>query len=201
MTNSATFLVDDADVPAIRKVISHISQIGYCERRVRERVGISDLNELLWRALPIYREEQLKSRDLLDVTIDLFLLQGAITIDEADQLFDKWEQEVLIRAGILLIDEKCLALASLFPVGNILVFGDHAWPRLPQPGCTKVPYDTVMSIGTDSRWLARTTVGQLWTYVLEAVFMPSWGRLIHKEWWRWILIPAPPYVPVSTPKY
>jgi Methyltransferase small domain len=77
-------------------------------------------------------------------------------------LFDKAYQDLLVRAGLLLIDEKGLARAraSLFPVGDSLVFSDHAWPSLPHPGCVNVPYDQVMSVGTDSRWLARATVRQ-----------------------------------------
>ena len=50
------------------------------------------------------------------------------------------------------------ARASLFPVGDRLVFSDHAWPLLPHPGCVTVSDDQVMSVGTDSRWLARATV-------------------------------------------
>jgi hypothetical protein len=158
MTDSATFLVDDTDVPALRGVMSHLVRIGYSEMSVRERLGLFDLTELLWRALPIYREEQLAVRDTLDSAIDLFLLQGAIPIDELNRLFDKAEQDVLIRTGLLLINEKCVARASLFPVGDHLVFSDHAWPALPHPGCVNVPHDQVMSVGTDSRWLARATL-------------------------------------------
>lgn len=159
MIESATFLVDDSDVPALRNIVSHLAHIGYCELRVRERLGLSDLTDILWRALPIYREEHLAVRNILNLAIDLFFLQGSISRDELNQLFDKSEQDVLVRAGLLLIDgNKCFARASLFPVGDRLVFSDHAWPKLPHPGCVNVPYDQLMSVGTDSRWLARATV-------------------------------------------
>jgi hypothetical protein len=160
LTDSATFLVDDIDVPAFRNAVSHIASAGYCETRVRERLGLSDLNDIRWRALPIYREEQLAVRDVLALAIDLFLLQGAIPEDELNQLFDKTDQDVLIRTGLLSIDEKKVAhaRASLFPVRDCLVFSDHAWPMLPHPGCANVPHDQVMSVGTDSRWLARVTM-------------------------------------------
>jgi len=76
-------------------------------------------------------------------------------------LFDDINRDVLIRAGLLFIDEKkCFARATLFPVGDQLVFSDHAWPKLPHPGCVNVTYDQVMYIGADSRWLAQTTVRQ-----------------------------------------
>ena len=160
MTDIATFLVDDADVPALRNAVSRIARAGYCETRVRERLGLSDLNDLRWRALPIYREEQLAVRDVLASAIDLFLLQGAIPANELNLLFDNADRDVLMRAGLLSIDEKGVARAhaSLFPVGEHLVFSDHAWPMLPHPGLANVPHDQVMSIGTDSRWLARVTV-------------------------------------------
>ena len=159
MTDSATFMVEDADVPALRKAVSRIAHVGYCEAQVRERLGLSDISDLLWRALPIYRE-QLAGRDVLALAIDLFLLQGIIPAVELDRLFDKSDRNVLVRAGLLSIDDKgfARARASLFPVGNRLVFSDHAWPKLPHPGCAEVPYDQVMSVGSDSRWLARITV-------------------------------------------
>jgi methyltransferase family protein len=49
------------------------------------------------------------------------------------------------------------ARASLFPVGDRLIFSDHAWPELPHPGYDTVPCDHVMAIGPDSRKLARCT--------------------------------------------
>ena len=81
MIESATFLVDDSDVPLLRNIVSHLTSIGYCETCIRERLGLSDLTELLWRALPIYLEEQLAVRDALNSAIDLFFLQGTISTD------------------------------------------------------------------------------------------------------------------------
>jgi hypothetical protein len=52
LTDAAAFLIDDADVPALRNAVSRIARAGYCETRVRERLGLSDLNDLRWRALP-----------------------------------------------------------------------------------------------------------------------------------------------------
>lgn len=153
-------MVDDADVTSLRNIVKHLADIGFGERLVRERLGMADLTEIRWRALPIYREEQLAARDPLASAIDLFLLQGAIPLTELDVLFPRADQEVLVRAGILLRDEggSARARASLYPVGDRLVFSDHAWPSLPHPGSAIVPSDHVMSIGTDSHWLARATV-------------------------------------------
>ena len=160
MNLSPSYSVDDADVPALRKVLLRLAHIGYDEKQVREYLGLIDLAELQWRAIPIYRGDQLAIRDPLATAIDLFLLQSAVPLTELDQLFIRTDQEVLVRAGLLLIDESGMARAraSLFPVGDRLVFSDHAWPLLPHPGCVTVSDDQVMSVGTDSRWLARATV-------------------------------------------
>jgi len=50
------------------------------------------------------------------------------------------------------------ARASLYPVGDRLIFSDHAWPELPHPGFSAVPYNRVMAVGLDSRHLARATI-------------------------------------------
>lgn len=160
MNHPVSFLVDDADAPALRDAMSHLARVGYSETKIRERLGLSDLIDLQWRALPIYREERLAVRDELASAIDLFLLQGAIPSSELNRLFDQADRALLMRAGLLAIDGRGFARAnaSLFPVGDCPVFSDHAWPKLPHPGCTDVPHDQVMPVGADSRWLARATV-------------------------------------------
>jgi methylase of polypeptide subunit release factors len=159
MTEPASFLVHDADVPGLRDAVSKLAGIGYSESSVRDRLGLEDIVDLQWRAVPMYRSERLAHRDLLALAIDLFLLQGVLPTGELDRLFDPSERDVLIRAGVLAIDENGLARvrASLFPVGDRLIFSDHAWPELPHPGHDSVPYDQVMSVGRDSRNLARCT--------------------------------------------
>ncbi len=160
MTERASFFVAPADVPGLRGAISKITGFGYSESFVRERLGMEDLADLQWQSAPICRAERLSSRDALALAIDLFLLQGALPTEELDQLFVASERDVLIRAGLLAIDEMGVARAraSLFPVGNRLICSDHAWPALPHPGYAIVPPDQVMRIGSDSRHLGRCTV-------------------------------------------
>jgi hypothetical protein len=159
LTESASFLLNDANVPLLHEVMAKISLTGFTETTVCERLGLHDLSDLHWRNVPIYRAERLLKRDPLDLAIELFLLQGTLSKDELDRLFVASEQEVLLRAEILAVDEtgSGRARASLFPVGERLIFCDHAWPELPHPGYTTVPYDHVMYIGADSRELARCT--------------------------------------------
>ncbi len=160
MTESSTYLVAEADLPALRAAVSRLAGLGYNEVRVRERLGLADLNDLWWRALPIYRAERLADRDPLASAIDLFQLQGVISSEELDRLFESAAREVLVRTGLIVVDESgfARARAGLFPVGDRLVFSDHAWPNLPHPGQAEARHDQVMYVGTDSRWLARATV-------------------------------------------
>ena len=160
MTDPAPFLIDDADLPALRNAIVNIAGAGYCEAGIRQRLGLSDIIDLHWHALPVYRMKQSTVRDELTSAIDLFLMQGAISSDELNRLFEKGVQDALLRAGVLTIDDTGVvrARASLFPVGDCLIFSDHAWPKLPHPGYTRIPYNQVMAVGSDSHWLARTTV-------------------------------------------
>ncbi len=159
MTLPASFLVEDADVPSLRQAVSHIARLGYSEKGVRECLGLDDLTDLQWRALPAYRAERLAARDSLALAIDLFLLQAELPASEHCRLFDPFDRDVLSRAGVLEIDGEGVARAraSLFPVGERLVFSDHMWPELPHPGLSTVPYNQVMFVGPDSRHLARCT--------------------------------------------
>jgi SAM-dependent methyltransferase len=160
MSEPAPFLVDAADVPALRQAVSGIGRAGYREAAVAERLGLDDIAGLNWRHMPIYRDQRLAARDPLALAIDLFLLQAALPVEEVGRLLPAASRAVLLRTGVLEIDATGLARAraSLYPVGERLIFSDHAWPELPHPGCTAVPYDQVMAVGLDSRNLARATV-------------------------------------------
>jgi hypothetical protein len=157
---AAPFLLDPGDVSDFRMAVAEIARQGYSEATLCQRLGLGDITELKWKALPIYRDERLAQRDAQVLAMELFLLQGAVPAAELDQLFSASSQAVLLRTGILEIDSSGLARAraSLFPVGERLIFSDHAWHKLPHPGYTTVPRDLVMFVGTDSRWLARATV-------------------------------------------
>ena len=160
MKPSTPFTIAAADVPILRSALLQLTRIGYGETQICKRLGLKDLTELHWRALPIYRAEQLTVRDSQASAIDLFLLQGTIPPPELDRLFDPPHQAALVRAGLLVLDASGAASAgvTLYPVGDRIIISDHAWPALPHPGFAEVPPDQVMFIGTDSRWLARATV-------------------------------------------
>jgi len=149
----------DADSTNVSGALSRLAAIGYGEAGVRERLGLEDLAELQMRALSIYRQERLQLRDPLATAIDLFLLQGTVPEAELEQLFAAPDRAALESAGILESSGAGVkGLISLYPVGRRLVFSDHAWPQLDKAGYSTVPHDQVMYVGTDSQWLARTTV-------------------------------------------
>jgi len=156
----AAFVIDSADLSQLRQAIQEIASAGYSEIAVRDRLGVADIAELRWKARPIYQAERLRERDPLAVAIDLFLLQGVVPPAEFERLLSAPGRDVLLRAGLVATDEggQARANASLFPVGERLIFSDHAWHKLPHPGYRIVPPDQVMYVGNDSRWLARATV-------------------------------------------
>ena len=46
MIERATFRIDEADVPALRAVLSNIARAGYSETSVRERLALPDIADL-----------------------------------------------------------------------------------------------------------------------------------------------------------
>ena len=161
MTDPSAYILNVADIPALQDSMAHVAATGYTERIICERLGLKDITDLKIRAIPIYRKEFLTARTPLDIAIEIFLLQGSIQAEELNRLLGKEDQDVMVRSGILCIDGRGIAKAavSLYPVNDRRIFSDHAWPQLAfkeYPGT--VPYDQVMYVGTDSRWLARATL-------------------------------------------
>jgi hypothetical protein len=156
----AAFVIDSADLSQFRQAVREIASAGYSETVICDRLGLVDIADLRWKARPIYQQERLQVRDPLALAIDLFLLQGAVPVTELDRLLSATSREVLLRTGVVAIDPAGQARtnASLFPVGDRLIFSDHAWHKLPHPGYRIVPSDQVMYVGDDSRRLARATV-------------------------------------------
>ena len=154
------FAIETRDHRALQSIVSRVAGLGYHEKGICERLELPDISELQWRALPIYRQEKLHRRELLDLAIDLLLLQGTLAAAELSRLFCRDEYAFLVRLGVLQIADAGLVRTSvsLFPVGERLIFSDPAWPLLSGPERTGTPPDQVMYIGKDSHWLARATV-------------------------------------------
>src|SRR5271155_3633100 len=103
---SATFLMAGSDVPAIRVAIAEIAHAGYTEAAIRERLGLTDITELKWKALPIYRDERLTKRDPQAFAMELFLLQGNVAAADLALLLSAASVDALLRTGILAIDSS-----------------------------------------------------------------------------------------------
>lgn len=169
MSEPASYIVDPADALKLREIVAKLARLGYSERSINERLGLEDIVDLQWRHVPMYCSERLAARDPLALAMDLFLLQGALSEAELQQLFVSCERDLLVEAGLLAIDEAQMARAraSLFPVGDHLIFSDQAWPELPHPGYAKCPSDHVMAIGRDSRNLALCTTRRRFQSALD----------------------------------
>ena len=108
---SAPFLIDDGDVPDFRIAVAEIARTRYTETAVRDRLGLADITDLKWKALPIYRAERLAERDAQALAMELFLLQGAVPAGELDRFLSASSQALLLRTGILAIDPSGMARA------------------------------------------------------------------------------------------
>src|SRR5271155_5161860 len=98
---SAPFVIDALDVADFRTAVAEIARAGYNEMAVRDRLGLGDITDLKWKALPIYRHDRLAERDAQALAMELFLLQGAVSAADLDRLFTARSQAVLLRTGIL----------------------------------------------------------------------------------------------------
>jgi len=148
----------DTDPTGCEGVLARLAAVGFSEESVCSRLGLDDLNDLQLRAAPIYRSQRLHARDPLASAIDLFMLQGVLTADELDQLFDPSQQQALVACGLVGREQGAArGLASLYPVGGDVIVSDHASHQLDPQALGLDPRDRVMYVGTDSRWLARVT--------------------------------------------
>ncbi len=144
---------------SVRDAFLRLGGIGYDELSVCACLGLEDITDMTWRAIPIYRRERLFARKPLECAIDIFLLQGSLLQKELDLLFDEGEQKTLQGCGVLSSrTDRWVSNLSCYPVGRGFIVSDHAWPKLPHPGQCEVPHNQVMYIGTDSRWLVHATV-------------------------------------------
>ena len=128
MTEAASFNVDRDDVLGLRDVISKLAGMGYSESSVGKRLGLEDLGDLQWRLASILSAECLSSRDSLALAIDMFLLQGSISAGELNRLFAPSERDVLIRTGMLAIDETGVARARASVTSTKVLFSKLATP-------------------------------------------------------------------------
>lgn len=158
----------DLEAAGFDGVLARLAALGFSEQSVCGRLGLDDINDLQLRAAPIYRSERLQPRDPLASAIDLFLLQGMLSADELDQLFDPAQQQALADCGLLGREAGTARMrASLYPVGPDLIVSDHASHELDPEARASAPHDRVMYVGTDSRWLARVTLRKAVDTVLD----------------------------------
>jgi Methyltransferase small domain len=160
MSEPSAYSVNTADALGLQASLARLAAVGYTEANVRARLGLADINDVQLRAIPIYLKERLAEGQPLDVAITLFLLQGCVPVEALSPVLAPELQADLARLGVLSMDGagRARAAVSLYPVGQRLFFADHAWPQLSPAGSDAAPFDPVMFVGADSRWLARATL-------------------------------------------
>jgi hypothetical protein len=154
------FDLDNVDREQLRHVSEKLRSIGYSERGVRKRLGLSRLSDLTLKSYPYYIHDRLSRREPLDLAILLFLLQGVIAVEELESVLDRDDRKLLKNLGILLGQKSTRTYRSsisLYPQRDYLIFTDHRFHHLPWIEARK-PSDPVMFMGSQAHYLMRSTL-------------------------------------------
>lgn len=154
------FDVDNVDGDQLRHISEKLRSIGYSERGVRKRLGLSRLSDLKLESYPYYIHDRLSRREPLDLAILLFLLQGIIAVEELETVLDKDDRRLLKNLGVLLGQKSTRTYrssVSLYPQRDYLIFTDHRFHHLPWIEARK-PSDPVMHMGEQAHYLMRSTI-------------------------------------------
>jgi hypothetical protein len=154
------FDLENVDGDLLRSVSEKLRSIGYSERGVRKRLGLSRLSDLTLESYPYYIHDRLSRREPLDLAILLFLLQGVIAVEELETVLGKDERRLLKNLGILLGQKSTRTYrssVSLYPQRDYLIFTDHRFYHLPWIEARKAS-DPVMYMGPQAHYLMRSTI-------------------------------------------
>ena len=154
------FRLQDADTEILKGVGDRLRGIGYTERGVRKRLGLSRLSDLRLESYPYYLHTRLARNEPLDVAIRLFLLQDAVVVEDLDTVLDKSQRMHLGKLGILMgrrSDHTYRAAVSLYPQRELLIATDHRFTHQPWVAARE-PGDPVMPMGEDAYVLMRATL-------------------------------------------
>jgi hypothetical protein len=109
MSERAGFFADDADVPGLRAAISKLAALGYSETGISNCLGLQDLAGLQWRLVSMYRSERLAGRSG-SPSRSISSASGRASAGRTRIVYlSTSEAQVLVRAGLLAIDESGVA--------------------------------------------------------------------------------------------
>ncbi len=130
-------------------LFNQLTKLGYSEKNVYDRLGIADIEFILFKYLPIYLKQKLKENTSLDKLIKFFLLNQFLTKQEAVQIFSPEMLRFCTDVGLMGVDtEGFYSRVDLFPCLDGYFASDHRFTTIYGPGHVYPP-------GLDSYTLAR----------------------------------------------
>jgi carbamoyltransferase len=129
--SSEYFPVENLKSSDLKPVFNFLTDAGYTERNVIEKLRIDDLDAITIKNIDYYLKVRLKENNKLDVVIQLFLLCCSITLDKAIETFGESLLDLMIKAKLL--EKKDSVICSpvdVFPIRGFYIATDHAFSRL-----------------------------------------------------------------------
>ena len=147
--------LDLPDAGGLSKLRERLRSLRYSEEGVAGRLRIWHITAMTLPEYPIYRERLRQRPDALSAVISLFLLQGEVRREAADDALGADVVEELLRCGLLTRagDGEVAAAFSIYPCSRSYFITDHHfWPAT--RGDLAAPDQPVMHFGQDSYALA-----------------------------------------------
>lgn len=154
------FQLDRIDGDHLRRIAEKLRAVGFSERTVRKRLGLSRLSDLKLESYPFYIHSRLARREAIDIAIHLFMLQGVIPVEELNLLLDQDDRRLLKSMGVLLGQKSTRtyrSALSLYPQRDFLIFTDHRFVHQPWISARR-PQDPVMYMGEEAHYAMRATI-------------------------------------------
>lgn len=130
-------------------LFNQLTKLGYSEKNVYDRLGVADIEFILFKYLPIYLKQRLKENTSLDKLIKFFMLNQFLTKQEAVQIFSPEMLRFCTDVGLMGVDtEGFYSRVDLFPCLDGYFASDHRFTTIYGPGHVYPP-------GLDSYTLAR----------------------------------------------
>lgn len=143
------FKLEDLKKEDLLPLFNQLTKLGYSEKNVYDRLGVADIEFILFKYLPIYLRQRLNENTSLDKLIKFFLLNQFLNKHEAVQIFSPEMLRFCTDVGLIGVDaEGFYSRVDLFPCMDGFFASDHRFTTVCGPGHVYPP-------GLDSYTLAR----------------------------------------------
>ena len=120
------FKLDGLKKEDLLPVFNRLKELRYTEENVYNRLGVKDIEFIMFKYLPIYLRKQLTEDTRLDKAIRLFLLNQFLNKHEAVQVFSPDLLRLCTEVGLLGVEtEGFYAKVDLFPCMDGYFASDH----------------------------------------------------------------------------